>query len=90
MNFEWDEQKRQSVLRERGIDFVRMAELLLGGHPVLTVPSPRGEEDRFISIGMSEGRLFAVVWTWRGQAVRIITARRARDVEERRYGALFG
>ena len=61
MDVEWDEQKRQKVLRERGIDFVRMAKLLLGGRPVLTVPSPRGEEDRFISIGMSEGRLFAVV-----------------------------
>jgi len=40
------------------------------------VPTPRGEEDRFLSIGLIEGKIFAVVWTWRDDAVRIITARR--------------
>jgi hypothetical protein len=37
-----------------------------------------------------EGKFFAVVWTWRDKAVRIITARRARDEEEKRYRALYG
>jgi uncharacterized DUF497 family protein len=90
VEFEWDEPKRESVLAERGIDFLRVAFALFDGRPLLTVPTPRDEEDRFLSIGLIEGKFFAVVWTWRDDAVRIITARRARDEEENRYRALYG
>jgi hypothetical protein len=78
------------VLAVRGIDFLRVAFELFDGRPLLTVPTPRGEEDRFLSIGLIEGKIFAVVWTWRDDAVRIITARRARDEEEKRYRAVYG
>ena len=37
-----------------------------------------------------DGVLIAVVWMWRGQAIRIITMRKARDGEKRRYQALYG
>jgi hypothetical protein len=90
MEFEWGEAKRLIVLQERGIDFVRLAQALFDGRPVVTVPSSRDGEDRFVTIGLSEGRLFTVVWTWRDEVIRIITARRARDGEERRYRALYG
>ena len=90
MEFTWDEPKRQWVLAERGIDFLRVAFALFDGRPLLTVPTPRDEEDRFLSVGLIEGKFFAVVWTWRDSAVRIITARRARDEEEKRYRALYG
>jgi uncharacterized protein len=90
MEFEWSEAKRAAVLQTRGIDFVRLAHDLFDGRPILTVASPRGAEDRFVTIGPSDSRLFAVVWMWRVPAVRIITARRARDGEERRYRALYG
>ena len=90
MEFEWSETKRVKVLQTRGIDFVRLAYEVFDGGPTLTVASPRDAEDRFVTIGPSGSRLFAVVWTWRGSAVRIITARRARDGEERRYRALHG
>jgi uncharacterized DUF497 family protein len=63
---------------------------LFDGRPLLTVPTPRGDEERFLGVGLIEGKFFAVVWTWRGNAVRIITARRARDEEEERYRALYG
>jgi uncharacterized DUF497 family protein len=76
------------VLAERGIDFLRVAFALLDGRPLLTVPTPRDDEDRFLSVGQIEGRFFAVVW--RDGALRIIAARRARDAEEKRYRALFG
>jgi hypothetical protein len=42
MEFEWSEAKRQWVLQERGIDFIRVASALFDGRPILTVPSPRG------------------------------------------------
>jgi uncharacterized protein len=90
MDFEWSEVKRAAVLQTRGIDFVRLANDLFDGRPILTVASPHDAEDRFVTIGPSDSRLFVVVWTWRGPAVRIITATRARDGEERRYRALYG
>lgn len=89
MIFEGDEAKRRAVLRERGLDFLDAA-LLFDGRLLLTAPSPRGQEERWISVGEVEGRLIAVVWTWREQAIRIVTARRARNEEKRRYRALFG
>ena len=90
MEFTWDELKREWVLAERGIDFLRVAISLFDGRPLLTVPTQRDDEDRFLSIGLIEGKFFAVIWTWRDDAVRIITARRARDEEEKRYRALYG
>jgi uncharacterized protein len=90
MEFSWDEPKRERVLAERGIDFLRVAFSLFDGRPLLTVPTPRGEEERFLSIGLMEGKVFAVVWVWRDGAIRIVTARRARDAEEKRYRALYG
>lgn len=87
---EWDEEKRQRVLRERGIDFLRVAKAMAGNDEhVLTVRSPRDGEERFVSLVPIEGKLFAVVWTLRDGEVRIITARRARNGEEKQYRALF-
>lgn len=89
MEFEWDEAKRRRVLRERGLDFVD-ATLLFDGRPVLSVPSPRGAEERWLTVGAIEGRLIAAVWTWRDGNIRLVTMRRARDEEKRHYGTAFG
>lgn len=88
--FSWDEAKREWVLAERGIDFLLVASSLFDGRTLLTVPTPRDAEERFLSVGLIEGKFFAVVWTWRDGTIRIVTARRARDEEEKRYRALHG
>jgi len=44
-------------------------------------------EDRFKAIGAIEGRIFAVAYTVRGNAKRLISARRANRKEEQSYGA---
>ncbi|MBB6307042.1 BrnT family toxin [Xanthobacter tagetidis] len=87
--FEWDEAKRRSNLGKHGIDF-RDAAQALGTSPQLTYDSSRGEEKRHVGIVEINGLLVAIVHTWRGEAVRIISARRARGREERDYRALFG
>lgn len=89
MEFEWSETKRLRVLKERGLDFVD-AQAVFDGRPILSVPSPRGDEERWLSIAEIDSRMVAVVWCWRGEAIRIITMRRARDAETRRYRATFG
>jgi uncharacterized DUF497 family protein len=90
LGFSWDESKREWVLAERQIDFLRVAVELFDGRPLLTVPTPRNAEERFLSIGQIEGRFFAVVWIWRDEAIRIITARRARHAEEKQYHTTYG
>ena len=89
MDFEWDENKRATNLREHGLDLMD-AIRLFDGRPVYTYPSPRHGEERFVTVGLLAHKGFAVVWTERAQAVRIISFRRARDAEERKYRSIFG
>jgi uncharacterized DUF497 family protein len=89
VEFEWSEAKRQTVLEVRGLDFID-CEAIFDGRPLLTAPSPRGQEERWVSVGALNGVLIAVVWTWRGSTIRVITMRKARDGEKRRYQALYG
>ena len=76
------------MLEARGLDFVD-AEILFDGGS-LRIRSHLPADERWLSVGELNGRLVAVVWTRRNETIRIITMRRARDDEKRRYSALFG
>jgi uncharacterized protein len=84
MEFEWDEEKRQRVLANRGVDLLDMT-ALLDGRPAYSYSSHRGDEERMVTVAEFNGKLFAVVWVERDGQTRIITARRARNGEERAY-----
>jgi len=89
MIFEWDENKR-AINRERHkLDLID-GQQLFDGRPVIAYPSPRDGELRFVNVGLIGPRFYAVVWTERGDAIRLISFRRARDGEERAYRARFG
>jgi uncharacterized DUF497 family protein len=88
MDFEWDEKKRASNLANHGLDLIE-ATKLFDGRPVFTYPSPRHGEERFVTVGLLTNRFFAVVWTERVEAIRLISFRRARDAEERKYRTIF-
>jgi uncharacterized DUF497 family protein len=89
MRFAWDEAKRASNLAKHGIDLLQ-ARQLFDGRPVFTYPSPRGEEARFVSVGMLDHRMVAVVWLEREGDIRLISLRRARDAEKRKHRELHG
>ena len=89
MIFEWDEAKRRSILEERRLDFAS-AELFFDGRPVIHQPTPRREEDRWKTTAWIEEGYFTVVWTWRGNAMRIISMRRAHEQEIRKYRETYG
>lgn len=83
---EWDETKRRRTLAERGIDFAVFG-VLWDGRPALEWQDLRHvAEPRYVRVGRIEGRLFVVVWTPRGTAVRLISARKANTREERALG----
>jgi uncharacterized protein len=74
LDFEWDEDKRQQVIRERGVDILYAAQIFEGD--VLTRIDDRKDygEIRSISIGLVEGECFVVVHTMRGESLRLVTA----------------
>lgn len=86
MRFEWDEAKIDATLERRGFDFV-YAEQLFDDPWRIEREDARQDygELRWQTIGEIEGRVFLVVYTPREAAVRIISARRAHDNEERTY-----
>jgi uncharacterized protein len=89
MEFEWDEEKRARILQERALDFAS-AYLFFDGRPVIHQRTPRGEEERWKTIASIEGGFFAVVWTWRGDTIRIISMRRAHEQEIRKHRETYG
>ena len=68
---------------KHGITFVGAASIF--ARPHLTERSDRKDERRWLAIGRLEGRLITVIYTRRSERIRIISARRARDDERRRY-----
>ena len=82
MQFEWDEAKSAKNRRERGFGFDAAA-LTFDG-PVIEWCDIREQwgETRIVAIGSVDGHVLAVVYTDRNDTRRIISARRARKVEE--------
>lgn len=82
--FEWDETKAAANLEKHGIDFQGAVRIFEAGS-ILRVRSLRGAEERWKAIGSVEGVELAVVYLWRGERRRIISARRARRNERQAY-----
>jgi uncharacterized DUF497 family protein len=67
---EWNEEKAASNRRKHGVDFDEAVEIFYGTS--LLRRSDRNDEERWLAIGETEGRIVTVVFTWRGDALRII------------------
>jgi uncharacterized DUF497 family protein len=87
--FEWDEAKCRSDLIKHQLDLRRGINLLQDG-PTVTVASRRGDEERFVSIGLLGDVYVALVWTERNGAIRLISLRSARDAEKRLHRQRHG
>lgn len=84
--FEWDEAKSKVCRTQRGFDF-RFASRALRDPRRTVVRDRRAEygENRFRLPGRIDGREFVVIFTMRGSAIRIISARKANKREKREY-----
>jgi len=87
LDFEWDPTKAASNLAKHKISFEGAATVF--GDPLgCIVADPRHSfrELRFVLLGLSQRqRLLAVMYAERGEAIRIISARRATPSEQRNY-----
>ena len=80
MTFEFDPIKSTSNKAKHGIDFVE-AQALWQDNGLVEAPVPSEVELRFLAIGRLDGKSWTAVFTLRGEAVRIISVRRARKEE---------
>ena len=89
IGFEWDEDKRRRNIEEHGVDF-RLAALIFS-NPVLEARDERDDygETRYRALGQVEDEYFLVVFTWRGEMRRIISAWKVGDDGKRRYQAIL-
>jgi uncharacterized protein len=85
MEYEWDEAKRVANLRKHGIDFTDV--LTVFDSDIVTVEDDRYRygEQRFVTFGLLQGRVIAVVHAEREDSIRIISARKATKYEQRIY-----
>lgn len=87
MHFEWDPKKAASTHRKHGVIFEEASSALrdifsVTGHD----PDHSEDEERFVTFGISsQDRLLTVSHTERGNAIRIISARLATNVERQIY-----
>ena len=85
MILEWDEAKRSRTLAERGLDFAGIASVDWAA--ALTAEDARSDygEARFVTLAPIRDRLCVFAWCWRGDAMRIISLRKANERERKRY-----
>lgn len=82
--FEFDPAKSEANLAKHGIDFDEATEIWTDSR-LFEAPIRREGESRFLVVGMTRGKVWSAIITYRGQAIRIISVRRARAYETRRY-----
>ena len=85
MTFRWDPAKARRNLQKHGIDFADAVGALEDPN-ALTIDDPHPTEPRWVTLALDAfGRVLVVCWTLRGDAIRIISARRATHSEIRKY-----
>ena len=88
--YEWDERKRMANLEKHGLDFYR-AKRVYEAERKITIETTKegGRERRFLDIAVLENSCVALVYTYRGESVRIISMRYAKRKERRDFDASF-
>jgi uncharacterized DUF497 family protein len=87
LEFEWDPQKAAANLAKHTVSFEDAATVF--GDPLGRItadPRHSSGEERLVMLGLSQSKhLIAVMYVDRGEAIRIISARRATRRERRTY-----
>jgi uncharacterized DUF497 family protein len=86
LEIEFNEAKACANLKKHGISFEEAATALFDGRALsMEDPYIRGES-RFVLVGLSDlAQLLTVVYTFRGNRIRLISARKASKREIKQY-----
>ena len=85
-DFEWNDEKAALNRRKHGVSFEDAVEAFDDAFAIATLDDPAGHgEERIVMIGTSGVGVLTIVYTERGERVRIISARKATRHEKERY-----
>lgn len=90
MIFEWDENKRRSNIEKHGLDFRDAPQLFDENYVEVKAKAGLDGEERFLATGVVNEKHVTIIYTERDGATRIISFRKARKNEHRRYQAVHG
>ena len=83
--FEWDEIKANQNVQKHGVSFADTFAVFEDPNAVTIEDFSQGEQ-RYVTIGMDAfGRILVVVYTWRNENIRLISARKAVRFEVKQY-----
>ncbi len=86
MLFEWDERKAAQNVAKHGVPFDYAARVFLDPYRLDSEDKRRDyREERRLTLGTIEGRLYVVAYTMRGTIIRLISERKANEREQRKY-----
>jgi hypothetical protein len=91
MDIEFDPEKAAAnPLNHEGVTFDEAKAVLLDPYALTHEDRDAQSEQRFVTLGMgAKGRILIVVWTLRGDRLRLISAWKANQPQRRRYEQQF-
>ena len=86
MDYEWDPEKAAQNLRTHGVHLSYGTDVLEDMYALTREDASAQDEQRWVSVGMDGlGRVLTVVYAYRGERIRLISARRATRREREYY-----
>ena len=85
VNYQWDPRKARSNFRKHGVRFADVV-AVFEDELAITILDDHPDEERYVTLGRDFiGRIIIVVYTWRKDEIRIISARKATSRERQEY-----
>lgn len=84
MEFEFDPAKSAGNKEKHGMNF-HEAQSLWNDPDLIEIPVKTSDEERYLVVGMMDGKHWSGIITYRSGKVRIISVRRSRDEEVELY-----
>lgn len=91
MEIVWDSKKAAANIKNHnGVTFEDAERVLFDPFALTREDDDAEDEQRFVSLGMGgKGRILVVVYTYREETIRLISAWKANEPQRRRYEAQF-
>jgi uncharacterized DUF497 family protein len=85
--FEWDPHKDRANVRRHGVNFADAVGVFEDERAITVRDELTAvDEQRWLTVGADfRGRILVVAYTWRGERIRVFSARRATAGERRQY-----
>jgi hypothetical protein len=85
VEFAWDAKKDKANQRKHDVSFAMATQVFLDEHRTERLDERSVEEERWIAVGLADGRELVVAFTLRDEVTRLISARGADRYEREDY-----